>query len=123
VFVGDIGRRPDLGGLAENERIMKLGSAGVVDPQGQETRALHRLVDFAGKHVLEIGSGDGRLTWRYADHAASVLGLDPDETQIVRAREAMPSSLRSRVTFQAADAARVDLPQGAFNVVVLAWSI
>jgi 16S rRNA A1518/A1519 N6-dimethyltransferase RsmA/KsgA/DIM1 with predicted DNA glycosylase/AP lyase activity len=49
------------------------------DPEGFERRVIHRLIRFAGRHVLEIGSGDGRLTWRYTDRAASVLELDPDE--------------------------------------------
>ena len=39
---------------------------GLLDPEGVETRVLHDLVDFRGKDVLEIGCGDGRMTWRYA---------------------------------------------------------
>jgi ubiquinone/menaquinone biosynthesis C-methylase UbiE len=93
------------------------------DPEGVERRVIHRLIRFAGRDVLEIGSGDGRLTWRYAERAASVLGLDPDEAQVLRAREEMPDSMRGHVTFQAANAANVDLPAEAFDVVVLAWSI
>ena len=41
-----------------------------IDPEGAELAALGKLVDFAGLHVLEVGCGDGRLTWRYADGAA-----------------------------------------------------
>jgi len=36
------------------------------DPENNETRALFDLADFKSKRVLEIGCGDGRLTWRYA---------------------------------------------------------
>jgi ubiquinone/menaquinone biosynthesis C-methylase UbiE len=93
------------------------------DPEGIERRALHRLIRFTGRTVLEIGSGDGRLTFRYAEKAASVLGLEPDETQLERARQAMPEDLRDRVTFRLGDAASVDLPSSAFDVVVMAWSI
>lgn len=93
------------------------------DPEGVERRALHRLIRFAGRDVLEIGSGDGRLTFRYAEEAASVLGLEPNATQLARANETMPANLRDRVTFRLADAATVDLPSSAFDVAVMAWSI
>ena len=40
------------------------------DPENNETRALLNLVDFSGADVLEIGCGDGRLTYRYAEEVA-----------------------------------------------------
>jgi predicted RNA methylase len=51
----------------------------ILDPENSETNALFEIFpDWAGKSVLEIGSGDGRLTWRYADKVARVVGLEPD---------------------------------------------
>ncbi len=94
-----------------------------LDPEGMETRVLHGLVRLAGRDVLEIGSGDGRLTWRYAERAASVVGLEPEESHVLRAKAAMPAPLRNRIDFRVADAASVELPDAAFDVVVLAWSI
>jgi len=50
----------------------------IIDPEGWETKALFDLYpDWAGKSVLEIGAGNGRLTWRYAKKAAQVLALEP----------------------------------------------
>ena len=49
------------------------------DPEKNETRALLDLVDFSGKQVLEIGCGDGRMTWRYAGAAAHVTCIEPFE--------------------------------------------
>ena len=68
---------------------------GRIDPEGVETRVIHELIDFAGKDVLEIGCGDGRMTWRYADVAASVLAFDPDESAITTAREQIPAALKA----------------------------
>ena len=96
---------------------------GTVDPEGVETRAIHDLVDFAGKDVVEVGCGDGRLTLRFAHAAASVLAFDPDESTIASAREQTPAALRGRVEFRAADVASIRLAAGAYDVAVLSWSI
>lgn len=97
--------------------------AKIVDPDGNETRVIHELVDFAGKDVVEIGCGDGRMTWRYAPDAASVLGIDPDESLISAATASTPPELSDRVTFRAEDVCSVELPDDAFDVAVLAWSL
>ena len=94
-----------------------------LDPEGVETRVIHELVDFRGKDVLEIGCGDGQLTWRYADRVASVMALEPKEEKVALAQERTPDHLRSSVTFQAADATALPLPTAGFDVVVFAWSI
>ena len=64
------------------------------DPENNEIRALFDLVDFSGKHVLEIGCGDGRLTWRYAEAAAHVTAIEPFEEAIGRANVNQPDTLR-----------------------------
>src|SRR5690349_4706055 len=94
-----------------------------LDHAGAETRDIHDLFDFTGKDVLEVGCGDGRLTWRYAEPAASVLALDPDADAIAKARDSPPARLRSRITLRAADITAVDLPAAAFDVAVLSWSL
>jgi 2-polyprenyl-3-methyl-5-hydroxy-6-metoxy-1,4-benzoquinol methylase len=96
------------------------------DPEEGETRAIHELVEFAGADVLEVGCGDGRLTWRYAERTRSVLALDPDAAAIEQARAslaALPDHWRHMVTFQVADITSVDPPSEVFDVVVLASSL
>lgn len=94
-----------------------------LDPKGHETDALHRLVNFDRQDVVEIGAGDGRLTWRYADRAASVLALDISESEVEQAQQAVPRSWRDRLSFQVADIAVDPLPQAAFDIAVLSWVI
>jgi ubiquinone/menaquinone biosynthesis C-methylase UbiE len=84
---------------------------------------LHALADFANKEVLEVGCGDGRLTWQYADQARTALALDPSAPAIADARAILPDSLRSRVTFVVADITTADLPRAAFDVALFAWSL
>jgi 2-polyprenyl-3-methyl-5-hydroxy-6-metoxy-1,4-benzoquinol methylase len=95
----------------------------ITDPEGAETAALTAAVDLCGKRVLEIGSGDGRLTWRYAEATAQVLGIDTDEERVAAARAATPSSLGDRVRFEVADVAGLAGPRSSFDVAVLAWSL
>jgi 2-polyprenyl-3-methyl-5-hydroxy-6-metoxy-1,4-benzoquinol methylase len=70
------------------------------DPSGEERAALLAYCgDLSGLRVLEIGCGDGRLTWKYAGLAAHVTAIDPDQEEIAQALRALPAELRSRVTF------------------------
>jgi ubiquinone/menaquinone biosynthesis C-methylase UbiE len=94
-----------------------------LDPEEAETRIIHDLIDFAGKDVLDVGCGDGRMTWRFAEQTRSVLGLDPLAASIEQARLDTPAHLRSKVTFQVADITTAQLPAAAFDVVALSWSL
>ncbi len=96
-----------------------------VDPENNETRALFDLADFSGQRVLEIGCGDGRLTWRYAGRAAHVTAIDPFEESVARARENLPRELQGRVEFHPIafeDFAAANKP-AVFDIAILAWSL
>ena len=96
---------------------------GLLDPEGTEKRVVQDLVDFRGKDVLEVGCGDGRMTWLYADAAASVFAFDPDEPSITTARDEMPERLEKKVEFRVADMMDIDLSDGVYDVGLLSWSI
>ena len=97
--------------------------ASALDPESIETRVVHRLVNFTRKDVLEVGCGDGRLTWRYANQATSVLAIYPRESKIALAREHTPKHLRSSGTFQTADIAAFNAPEASFDIAMFSWSI
>ena len=94
-----------------------------LDPEGVETRIIRDLIDVTGKDILEIGCGDGRLTWRFAQKSASFLAIDPKESDIAAAIERTPDALKSIVSFQVADISTVDLPEGVYDVAVISWSL
>jgi 2-polyprenyl-3-methyl-5-hydroxy-6-metoxy-1,4-benzoquinol methylase len=79
--------------------------------------------NFGGKRILEIGCGDGRLTWRYARDAAHVTAIDPDAGKLSRALASRPADFR-HVHFQA-----IGLEEFAytnpekFDLAILAWSL
>ncbi|HEU0297363.1 MAG TPA: class I SAM-dependent methyltransferase [Anaerolineales bacterium] len=96
-----------------------------VDPENNETRAVFNLTDFSGQSVLEIGCGDGRLTWRYADQAGHVIAIDAFADGITRAKENMPDELKGRVEFRHSafeDFAAASKPS-TFDRVILSWSL
>jgi 2-polyprenyl-3-methyl-5-hydroxy-6-metoxy-1,4-benzoquinol methylase len=94
----------------------------VKDPDGAEARVLGDVADFSGRRVLEVGCGDGRLTWLYAPRAERVLGIDPDEEQISLARADTPPEVADRVHFEVGEAE--DLSRTAvFDVAFLSWSL
>lgn len=94
-----------------------------VDREGVETRVIHDLVEFDGKRVLEVGCGDGRMTWRFASDAASVFAIDINEQKIGAAIDATPKGLRPKVRFQALDIAVSDPPGEPVDVAVLSYSL
>jgi ubiquinone/menaquinone biosynthesis C-methylase UbiE len=93
------------------------------DPEGNETRHLRDFADFTGKRVLEIGCGEGRLTWRYASASALTVGLDPDKNALRVARIDRPSNLADKVRFVNAHAETIPFRKETFDIAVLAWSL
>lgn len=94
----------------------------VKDPDGAEAGVLGRVADFSGRRVLEVGCGDGRLTWLYAPRAQSVLGIDPEEEQISVARSNTPPELADRVQFEVGEAEDLSKTE-VFDVAFLSWSL
>ena len=101
-----------------------------LDPDGHEIDLFLELVgDLKGKRVLEIGCGDGRLTWLYAELTARVEGIDPDEEDIALARQNTPPSLTKRVRFQAVDLEKFSSKwkksksKQPYDLAILAWSL
>ena len=95
----------------------------VLDPEGAHLAALRRLCDFAGRGVLEMGCGEGRLTLGIAADAAHVFAFDPDAAAIERARRALPDELAERVTYEVASATQIELEPHSFDLVVFSWAL
>ena len=93
------------------------------DPEGNESKRLHGLVDFAGRRVLEIGCGDGRLTWQYARKALSVTAIDLEAQDLRLATIDRPSALAATTRFVRADSIHLPFVKEKFDLAVLAWSL
>jgi ubiquinone/menaquinone biosynthesis C-methylase UbiE len=93
------------------------------DPEGNEKKHLHQFADFTGKHVLEIGCGEGRLTWKYAGASSLTVGFDLDHDALRIARAETPFDLQKNVHFANASANYLPFSKEKFDIAVLAWSL
>jgi ubiquinone/menaquinone biosynthesis C-methylase UbiE len=85
--------------------------------------ALQALGSLEGARVLEIGCGDGRLTFRYAPIVRSVLAIDPRAEAIARADDKLPVGLADRVRFEVGSALELGQPRARFDVAFFSHSL
>ncbi len=93
------------------------------DPERNEAKYLHKFADFANRRVLEIGCGEGRLTWQYAKATQATVGIDPDRDALRVAQVDRPFELEKKSGFACADARYLPFRKETFDLAVLAWSL
>lgn len=93
------------------------------DPDKREDKTLHQYVDVADRRVLEIGCGEGRLTWKYARASKLTVGFDLDHDALRIARTDCPVDLHDHVHFTSASAKNIPFSKETFDIAVLAWSL
>jgi ubiquinone/menaquinone biosynthesis C-methylase UbiE len=93
-----------------------------VDPAGVMPRAILNTVDFRDRRVLEVGAGDGRLSFQYADEPKSVVGIDIKEPDI-RAAAKCPGEHRGDIRFLCASATALPFSAEQFEIVLLSSSL
>ena len=95
------------------------------DPDHHEIKFLHKYAALIASHsrVLEIGCGEGRLTWQYANATRFVLAVDVDRDALRVARVDRPSDLEDRVHLICADSIQLPFAKEKFDIAILAWSL
>ncbi len=80
------------------------------------SRAFYGFDQFRGKKVLDVGSGNGYILSRYAEHGADVFGVDitPTGVDLCRKRFAL-SNLKG--DFRVANAEELPFPDNTFDAV------
>ena len=89
---------------------------------GIELRLIERFVSLSGRDIIEIGCGDGRLTFQYAPRARRVVALDPNAAEIERARAEADRIGARNIRFLARPA-EGQLPGAPFDVALFTWSL
>jgi 2-polyprenyl-3-methyl-5-hydroxy-6-metoxy-1,4-benzoquinol methylase len=95
------------------------------DPEGKEIGALLDFVDLSGKQVLEIGSGQGRLTRRFAGMTAGVTAVEPSAESINKARQDLSPELSETVHFEQVNFEEfaIHCQPGRHDIAILSWSL
>jgi ubiquinone/menaquinone biosynthesis C-methylase UbiE len=95
----------------------------VRDPEGREVEYLENIGKLNGQRVIEIGAGEGRMTWRYAPMADSVVAIDPDPERLIEAGRSSPGELSTKVQFALAKAQSLPFRGESFDTAIFAWSL
>ena len=93
------------------------------DPENLEGKTLHHFVDVSNQRVLEVGCGEGRLTWKYAGASSLTVGFDPDHSALRIARADSPIDWHKHVHFVGASAKQIPFAKETFDIAILAWSL
>jgi ubiquinone/menaquinone biosynthesis C-methylase UbiE len=95
--------------------------SGSYPRRGVELALIRPWVRIDGRDVLELGCGDGRLTFQYASHARSVVALDPNGAQIEKATQSARARGLEHVRFAVGTAQRP--PDERFDIALFTWSL
>ncbi|HVH65367.1 MAG TPA: class I SAM-dependent methyltransferase [Candidatus Acidoferrum sp.] len=92
-------------------------------PPGFELRLIQRFISLRGKRVLEIGCGDGRLTFQVAPLAASIRAIDPDGPSIDEAARERERRHAHNIEFRVGSVERLPSRGAPFDVALFSWSL
>lgn len=88
------------------------------DKDHREIRTIEQFTDLAGKYVLEIGCGNGRVTAGLADKAKKYVAIDPDSQSLTQARAKI-----SGVEFRVGSGESLEFENASFDVVLFTLSL
>ena len=90
---GGLSRHPDFAGLAESYDRLRPAD----DNWHELLEAIATAGELAGRRVLDVGCGTGRLAAALADRGSRVWGIDPSEEMLTQARKAVGRRVRLKV--------------------------
>lgn len=82
---------------------------------------IKELCPLAGNDVLEVGCGDGRITFQLAPHCRRIIGVDMEPRFIENALKEQQRSGLSNIKFREMDAHALDIPDASVDVVLYPW--
>ena len=94
----------------------------ITDPEGVEVDQLISACHPGGKNVLEIGCGHGNLTFQYGGLTHKIVGIDPEQTELLLAKDNKRSS-EMNVSFIIAMGEALSFPSQFFDMVIFASSL
>src|SRR4051794_32578328 len=79
---------------------------------------VQQVIPLAGKVVADIGAGTGESSFAIAEHAARVIGVEPEAAMRAVAEEALGARQLSNVTFVDGSAGAIPLADESVDVAI-----
>jgi ubiquinone/menaquinone biosynthesis C-methylase UbiE len=95
----------------------------LIDPADVELETLRALGDFAGRRVIEIGAGDGRLAWPLAAQAALWLAVDNDRAELRAAADDLRDHPLPPLRLLQSDGRALPVAPASFDLAFFTWSL
>lgn len=89
-----------------------------METYNSDLQKIEEFIQLKGKVLLEVGSGDGRLTALLADKAEAITAIDPDKNSIEAARKNI-----SGVNFLVGSGEKLDFANATFDIVLFSYSL
>jgi ubiquinone/menaquinone biosynthesis C-methylase UbiE len=93
------------------------------DPERIEQKILQEFLAQPIERVLDIGCGDGRLTWLFRGSAGEVIGLDIKMEELQRAHLSLSNTESTKVNFTAGRGEALPFTSETFDLAVFGWSL
>ena len=93
------------------------------DPENTERTYLQPFHPESDQRVLDIGCGDGRLTWLLAQSAGFALGVDLDVAELRKAASTHPAAVSPKVSFVEAAGEAMPVMDESFDLAIFSWSL
>jgi ubiquinone/menaquinone biosynthesis C-methylase UbiE len=93
------------------------------EPKGIELQTIYKYVDFKDKNILEVGCGNGRLTYQFADIAKKIVAIDPNEEKINQAKKDLSEALSAKLEFHIKSAENLSFINDTFDIAIFSYSL
>lgn len=93
------------------------------DPENNEIKCLQQYAANPGARILDIGCGDGRLTWFFTGDADLVVGADIAVEALQIAFAERPDVIRATVGFTATGGEALAFADETFDLAIYSWSL
>jgi ubiquinone/menaquinone biosynthesis C-methylase UbiE len=95
----------------------------VRDPENNEIKYLQKYAAQSGARILDIGCGDGRLTWFFTGDADLVVGADTAVEALQSAYAERPDVIRAQFGFTTTSGEALAFADETFDLAIYSWSL
>ncbi|MCY4538724.1 MAG: class I SAM-dependent methyltransferase [Chloroflexi bacterium] len=93
------------------------------DTAGTEKRYVLDMLPAQCNRILEIGCGDGRLTWQYAELADSIVAIDVTPDTLAEALRERPERFRESISILEASGVHLPFKSDSFDHALFSLSL